>query len=73
MFSSWNFYAPDLETSENKPHQIRVLKLQAKECSRTLTVQVQQLQDRFQPYAALISQNSKHESCRALSWRSTAS
>ena len=49
MFSSWNFYAPDLETSENKPHQIRVLKLQAKEHFRMSAVQVQQFQAQFQP------------------------
>ena len=49
MFSSWNFCAPDLKTSENKPHQIRVLELQAKECSRMSTVPVQQLQAQFQP------------------------
>ena len=49
VFSSWNFLAPNLETSENKPHQICILELQAKECSRTSTVQVQQLQARFRP------------------------
>ena len=49
MFFSWNFRAPDLETSENKPHQIHVLELQANECSRMSTVQVQQLQARFRP------------------------
>ena len=49
MFFSWNSRAPDLETFENKPHQIHVLELQAKECSRMSTVQVQQLQARFRP------------------------
>ena len=49
MFFSWNFRAPDLETSENKLHQIRVLELQAKEHSRTSAVQVQQLQAPFRP------------------------
>ena len=47
MFFSWNFRAPDLEASENKPHKIRVLEFQAKEHSRMLAVQVQQLQARF--------------------------
>ena len=47
VFSSWNFLAPDLEASENKPYQICVLELQAKEHSRTSAVQVQQLQARF--------------------------
>ena len=50
VFSGWNFRAPDLETSKNKPNQIHVLELQSKECSRTSTVQVQQLQARFQPW-----------------------
>ena len=45
MFFSWNFRAPDLEASENKPHQ--VLEFQAKEHSRMSAVQVQQLQARF--------------------------
>ena len=49
VFFNWNFRAPDLEASENKPHQIRVLELQVKECSRMSTVPVQQLQAQFQP------------------------
>ena len=49
VFSSLNFHAPDLETSEDKPHQIHILELQAKECSRTSIVQVQQLQAQFRP------------------------
>ena len=49
MFLSWKFRAPDLEASENKPHQIYVLELQTNEHSRTLAVQVQQLQARFRP------------------------
>ena len=73
MFFSKKFRAPDLEASKNKPHQIRVLEFQAKEHSRTSTVQVQQLQARFDLDAARTSQNSKHESCRTLSWRSIAS
>ena len=44
VFFSWKFHAPDLEASENKPHQICVLELQAKEHSRTSAVQVQQIQ-----------------------------
>ena len=47
MFSNWNFHATDLETFENKSHQIFVLELQAKEHSKTLAVQVQQLQAQF--------------------------
>ena len=45
MFFSWNFRAPDLEVSKNKLQQ--VLEFQAKEHSRMLAVQVQQLQARF--------------------------
>ena len=44
VFFSWKFRVPDLEASENKPHQICILELQAKEHSRTSAVQVQQLQ-----------------------------
>ena len=44
MFFSRNFRASDLEPSKNKPHQICVLELQAKEHSKTSTVQVQQFQ-----------------------------
>ena len=61
MFSSWNFCAPDLETSENKPHQIRVLELQAKECSRTSTVQVLNFKPDFDLDAAYISQTLKRK------------
>ena len=49
MIFSWKFRAPDLEASENKPHQICVLELQAKEHSKMPAVQVQQLQARFRP------------------------
>ena len=49
VFFSWNFRASDLEASKNKPHQICVLELQAKEHSKTSTVQVQQLQAQFRP------------------------
>ena len=49
VFFNWNFRASDLEASKNKPHQICILELQAKEHSRMSTVQVQQLQARFQP------------------------
>ena len=73
MFFSWKFCASNLEASKNKPHQIRVLEFQAKEYSRTSAVQVQQLQADFDLDAVRISQNSKHESCRALSWHSIAS
>ena len=31
VFFNWNFRASDLEASKNKPHQIYVLELQAKE------------------------------------------
>ena len=49
VFFNWEFRAPDRKASENKPHQICVLELQAKEHSRTSAVQVQQLQARFRP------------------------
>ena len=62
-----------MEASTNKPHQIHVLEFKAKEHSRTSAVQVQQFKADFDLDAARISQNSKHESCRDLSWRSTAS
>ena len=47
VFFRWKFYAPNLEVSENKPHQICVLELQAKEHSKTSTVLMQQLQAQF--------------------------
>ena len=47
MFFSWNFCAPNLEAFENKPHW--VLEFQAKEHSKMLAVQMQQLQARFRP------------------------
>ena len=47
VFFNLNFCAPDLETFENKLHQ--VLEFHAKEHSRTSAVQVQQIQAQFQP------------------------
>ena len=52
VFFSWNFHASDLEASKNKLHQICILELQAKEHSRTSTMQVPQLQARFRPWCS---------------------
>ena len=70
MFSSWNFRALDLEAFENKPRQ--VLEFQAKEHSNQ-QCRCSNFKPNFDLDMARISQNSKHESCRALSWRSIAS